>query len=88
MTKRTKTRAIGRRDFLKMAAATAPAAAVALTGEAVAADTLDQHAGEGLRETAHTRGISRECPFLGGQFQQSGERLRDAQTTVKTHTNT
>jgi hypothetical protein len=44
-----------RRDFLKLASVAAPAAAVALTGEAAVADELDQHAGEGLRDTAHTR---------------------------------
>ncbi len=63
MTKKDENEGNSRRDFLKMAAATAPAAAVALTGEAVAADTLDQHAGEGLRETAHTRAYLESARF-------------------------
>jgi hypothetical protein len=55
MTKKSVTADNTRRDFLKMASVAAPAAAVALTGEAAQATELDQHAGEGLRDTAHTR---------------------------------
>jgi hypothetical protein len=53
----------GRRDFLKLASIAAPAAAVALTGEAAVADELDQHAGEGLRDTAHTRAYLESARF-------------------------
>ncbi len=55
MTKKDEVAQSGRRDFLKMATVAAPAVAVAVTGKAAVADTLDQHAGEGLQDTAHTR---------------------------------
>ncbi len=55
MTKKDEVATSGRRDFLKLATVAAPAAAVAVSGKAVVADTLDEHAGEGLQDTAHTR---------------------------------
>lgn len=63
MTKKKEPAENSRRDFLKMASVAAPAAAVALTGEAVVADELDQHAGEGLRDTAHSRAYFKSARF-------------------------
>ncbi len=51
-----------RRDFLKLAAAGAPAVAVvASTGAAEARET--QERGEGLRETAHVRAYYESARF-------------------------
>jgi hypothetical protein len=55
MTKKDEVATSGRRDFLKMATVAAPAAVVAVSGKAAVAGTLDEHAGEGLQDTAHTR---------------------------------
>lgn len=45
-----------RRDFLKLAGASAPAALAAATGTAAEAGTAEPDAeGTGLRDTAHTR---------------------------------
>ena len=53
-----------RRDFLKLASATAPAAAVAVmaSGQDAEAASLDQP-GEGLRDTAHTRAYLKSARF-------------------------
>jgi len=51
-----------RRDFLKLAATSAPAAvAVAATGSKAAAAPEDT--GEGLRDTAHTRAYFESAKF-------------------------
>ncbi len=55
MTKKDEVVKNNRRDFLKMATVAAPAVAVAVTGEAVSAAELEEHTGEGLQDTAHTR---------------------------------
>jgi len=56
--------ATGRRDFLKLASVSAPAAvaAVALTGTEAAA-APESAAGEGLRDTAHTRAYLESARF-------------------------
>lgn len=53
-----------RRDFLKMASASAPAAiaAVALSGSEAQADDLDKTA-SGLRDTAHTQAYFESAKF-------------------------
>ena len=52
-----------RRDFLKVASLSAPAAvAVALTGQEAAAG-VPESSGEGLRETAHTRAYLESARF-------------------------
>lgn len=53
-----------RRSFLKLAAATAPAAiaATALSGTAAKAVELEE-AGSGLRDTAHTRAYFESAKF-------------------------
>ena len=55
MTKKDEVATNSRRDFLKMASVAAPAVAVAVTGDAAVAAELEEHAGEGLQDTAHTR---------------------------------
>ncbi|MCY3874762.1 MAG: twin-arginine translocation signal domain-containing protein [Rhodobacteraceae bacterium] len=52
-----------RRDFLKLASVSAPAAvAVAVSGQEAVAETPDL-AGEGLRDTAHTRAYFETARF-------------------------
>ena len=52
-----------RRDFLKLASVSVPAAAVAAAaGTAAEAATLDE-GGEGLRDTAHTRAYFESARF-------------------------
>ncbi len=63
MTKKDEKAGSSRRDFLKMASVSASAAVVALTGETADATELDQHTGEGLRETAHTRAYLESARF-------------------------
>ena len=48
-------RAASRRDFLKLAAAGAPAAAVATVATPGAAEVLEETATSGLRQTEHTK---------------------------------
>ncbi|APX90496.1 twin-arginine translocation pathway signal protein [Brevirhabdus pacifica] len=57
MSKRTDGEKANRRNFLKLASVSAPAAAAAvLTGtQAEAADALDDGKREGMQDTAHTR---------------------------------
>lgn len=64
MSKKTQAGANSRRDFLKLASASAPAAvaAVALTGTETKAAALEQD-GEGLRDTAHTRAYYESAKF-------------------------
>lgn len=50
-----KSEASNRRDFLKLAAVGAPAAALAATPGTAEADELAAGAGEGLRRTEHVR---------------------------------
>lgn len=51
-----KAKTASRRDFLKLAGAGAPVAAVAVvTGGSAEAEAAEQHAGEGLRKTDHVR---------------------------------
>jgi hypothetical protein len=63
MTKKDEVVKNSRRDFLKMATVAAPAAAAAVTGEAVSAKEIEDHAGEGLRDTAHTRAYFETARF-------------------------
>ncbi len=63
MTKKDEAATNSRRDFLKMASVAAPAVAVAVTGEAAVADTLDQHEDKGLQDTAHTRAYFETARF-------------------------
>lgn len=53
-----------RRDFLKLASVSAPAAAaaVALSGTEAVADQIDQK-GSGLQDTAHTRAYYESAKF-------------------------
>jgi len=64
MSKQTKEDQASRRDFLKLASASAPAAiaAVALTGTEAHAAELEQE-GSGLRDTAHTRAYFESAKF-------------------------
>ncbi|MCK4713074.1 MAG: twin-arginine translocation signal domain-containing protein [Marinosulfonomonas sp.] len=64
MGKKTQDDTTSRRDFLKMASVTAPAAvaAVALTGSKAEAAALEQE-GSGLRDTAHTRAYFESAKF-------------------------
>lgn len=48
-------RAASRRDFLRLAAAGAPAMAVAAVAAPAAADEAEQTAKTGLRQTEHTK---------------------------------
>ena len=53
-----------RRDFLKLASVSAPAAVAAATLSGPAqADTIAEEAGEGLRDTAHTRAYYESLKF-------------------------
>ena len=54
-----------RRDFLKLAGATAPAAAVTLaaSGTDAAAAAPEDAKGQGLRDTAHTRAYFESARF-------------------------
>ncbi|MCV6825086.1 MULTISPECIES: twin-arginine translocation signal domain-containing protein [Halocynthiibacter] len=54
MTKDSK-KGASRRDFLKLASATAPAAAVALTGKEAEAENLEKAEKGLMQDTAHTR---------------------------------
>jgi hypothetical protein len=63
MTKKDEAATNSRRDFLKMATVAAPAVAVAVTGEAAVAETLDKNADKGLQDTAHTRAYFETARF-------------------------
>ena len=53
-----------RRNFLKLAAASAPAVAVAASGSAAAAaGEAEAASGEGLRETAHVKAYYESAKF-------------------------
>ena len=60
---KTEEKGANRRDFLKLAAASAPAAAVAATATGAQADTAMESTGEGLRDTAHTRAYFESARF-------------------------
>jgi hypothetical protein len=64
MSKQDKDKTASRRDFLKMASVSAPAAlaAVAVSGEAAVAAEPDQ-TGSGLQDTAHTRAYFESAKF-------------------------
>ena len=64
MSKQDKGEATSRRNFLKMASVSAPAAlaAVAVSGSAVDAAEPDQNA-SGLQDTAHTRAYFESAKF-------------------------
>ncbi len=63
MRERTKTEQKNRRDFLKLASASLPAAAVAaVAGTTAEAATLKDD-GEGMRDTAHTRAYYESARF-------------------------
>jgi len=64
MSKQDKGEATSRRDFLKMASVSAPAAlaAVAVSGAAAEAAEPDQN-GSGLQDTAHTRAYFESAKF-------------------------
>ena len=64
MSKKVQDDTTSRRDFLKMASVTAPAAvaAVALTGTEAEAEALEQE-GSGVRDTAHTRAYFESARF-------------------------
>lgn len=55
MGKRAEGEAANRRDFLKLASAAVPAAAVAAATGTAARAAEPEDGGEGLRDTAHTR---------------------------------
>jgi len=63
MTKKDEAATNSRRNFLKMASVAAPAVVVAVTGEAVIAETLDQNEDKGLQDTAHTRAYFETARF-------------------------
>lgn len=64
MTKEEDTGGKSRRDFLKLASVAAPAAAVTMAGKtASAAGKPDEQAGDGLRDTAHTRAYFESARF-------------------------
>ena len=50
-----KAKTASRRDFLKLAGAGAPVAAVAAVTGGTDAEAAEQHAGEGLRKTDHVQ---------------------------------
>jgi len=64
MGKKTEVDAKSRRNFLKMASVSAPAAvaAVSLTGTTASAEVQDEK-GNGLRDTAHTRAYFESAKF-------------------------
>ena len=64
MSKQDKSETASRRDFLKMASVSAPAAlaAVAVSGDRAEAADADE-AGSGLRDTAHTRAYFDSAKF-------------------------
>ena len=64
MSKQTKADKASRRDFLKLASVSAPAAvaAMALTGSEAQAAELEQD-GSGLQDTAHTRAYFESAKF-------------------------
>jgi len=64
MSKQSKEEKASRRDFLKLASVSAPAAvaAVALTGSEAQAAEPEQE-GSGLRDTAHTRAYFESAKF-------------------------
>jgi len=64
MSKRSDGDTTNRRDFLKLASVSAPAAvaAVALTGTEAVADEIEP-TGTGLRDTAHTRAYFESVKF-------------------------
>ena len=55
--------ATGRRDFLKMASVSAPAAVAVATLTGTEAAAAPDDAGEGLRDTAHTRAYLKSARF-------------------------
>jgi hypothetical protein len=56
-------KAASRRDFLKLAGASAPAAAVALTAGGVEAEDVAEATGTGLRKTAHVEAYLETARF-------------------------
>ena len=57
-----KTEGASRRDFLKLAGTTAPAAAVALTATSAEAEPVDLTS-EKMQDTAHTRAYLQSAKF-------------------------
>jgi len=61
---RTEDKAASRRDFLKLASVSAPAAAASVVVSGTAAEAAPEAAtGEGLRDTAHTRAYFESARF-------------------------
>jgi hypothetical protein len=56
-------KAASRRDFLKLAGASAPAAAVALTAGGAEAEEVADATGAGLRKTAHVEAYLKTARF-------------------------
>ena len=65
MSKQSDGDAKSRRDFLKLASVSAPAAAAAaaLSATGAAAEEIEEVAGSGLRDTAHTRAYFESVKF-------------------------
>jgi hypothetical protein len=61
---RTEDKAASRRDFLKLASVSAPAAAASVVVSGTAAEAApDDAKGDGLRDTAHTRAYFESARF-------------------------